>query len=275
MTKAYVIGHPIGHSLSPQIFNMFAAETGQLIDYQKQDIAPEDLLGEIAKLKQQSPIGWNVTIPHKEAMVSLMDQVDPAAQAVGAVNVVRHENGQLSGYNSDVIGFTEALAETGMDMAGKTAVLLGAGGAARATAYALGQMGAAEVVITNRNLNRAEQVATYMNGLFADTVYVAQSISNIDDDVDLYVNTTPLGMFTSPGCPKLPAHLNPKALAFDLVYKPTMSEFLQRCAARGLQTTNGLSMLAWQAVATYEIWFGPMANRQQIKEKLVQMLGKA
>jgi len=253
---AGIIGWPVTHSRSPRLHGYWLRELG--IDGAYIPLAvPPDRLG--AALKGLAALGFrgaNVTVPHKTGALEVCDSLDPAARAIGAVNtVVVGDDGTLAGSNTDAMGFLANLRqESGFVPAGKSAVVLGAGGAARAVAWALADAGAAAVSVVNRTLSRAEALAA----AFGDPL-TARPWSALADELaaaDLLVNATSPGM---QGAAPLDVDLTPlgaDAVVNDIVYTPLETQLLRQARDRGLNAADGLGMLLHQAVPGFERWFG-------------------
>jgi shikimate dehydrogenase len=269
-----VIGYPVSHSLSPEIFAFLASRLKRPLVYRRLPVMPEEL-PTFVKIAQLSQLfhGWNVTIPHKTELATYCDRLSPAAEAMGAVNVIAFRDGVLQGHNTDVIGIRETLAERKFKAKGCSSVVYGAGGAAIAAGFALGEAGAARVVIQNRTEANARQVCARLSRIFRKTRF--EATSNAQGDFDLYVNATPLGMEGFPPNALLPTRPKKGALAFDLIYKPARTSFLATAEDRGLKTLGGLDMLIWQAIGTWEIWFGPVKGKAGLKKALAKALAKA
>ncbi len=251
---AAVIGHPIAHSLSPDIFAFIARETGLPIDYRRLDIEPRRLRETVRVFREQPLfVGWNVTIPHKAAIAKLVDERSRAAELLGAVNVVRFTGGRLIGANTDVIGVEATLDQHAIDVRGRRAVVYGAGGAATAVGYVLGRRRAAEVAIVNRTAAHARRTARRLGAAFPRTRFVANPSASTE--ASLYVNTTPLGMRGFAQKSLLARDARRGAWAFDVVYRPEKTVFLRQARAQGLRTVGGLDMLIGQALGTYALWF--------------------
>lgn len=283
MKKAAVIGHPISHSLSPEIFAYLAKTLGQELEYSAVDVKPE-ALAEFIRSQRARPelVGFNVTIPHKEKLFDLLDSVSTEARSVGAVNVIEIKNEKWMGHNTDILGLQDSFQQTGVDLDGSTVIILGAGGAARAAAFAVAVEGAARVVICNRNLIKAVNIALDFNPVFSGTDFL--SVSDLHDfageSAELIIQATPLGMGASRssgddfvGAELFDALLSgPPGVAYDLVYRPEETEFLRLAKQKGFSTITGLSMLIGQALATWEIWFNPIPNRDEIFRALSERL---
>jgi shikimate dehydrogenase len=253
--KAFVCGHPVAHSRSPMIHSHWLQQFGIAGSYTAQDIAPDDLPTFLASFPEQGFVGGNVTIPHKEAAFALVAQRDEAAELIGAVNTLWRREGALHGGNTDAYGFAANLDDQAPCWAkSRSAVVLGAGGAARAVVFALQQRGISDVRIVNRTVERARELAYRFRG--GATGHSWNALADLLSDADLLVNTTSLGMHgedvTVPKLGNLPEH----AIVTDIVYVPLQTPLLAAAAARGLKTVDGLGMLLYQAVPGFERWFG-------------------
>lgn len=254
-TRAFVAGHPISHSRSPLIHGYWLRELGIAGSYERLDVAPADFPSFLSVLPDGPFAGGNVTIPHKEMAFDLVARRDPAAEAIRAVNTLWIENGTVVGANTDAYGFAanlDANARGWRDAS--SAVVLGAGGAARAIVHALQEAGIAEIRIANRTVPRARELAESFGGKVS-----AHSWTEADSlfaSADILVNTTSLGMA---GQPKLDVDLSllpDSAIVTDIVYVPLMTPLLRQAHERGLTTVDGLGMLLHQAVAGFQRWFG-------------------
>lgn len=249
---AGVIGWPVAHSRSPRLHGFWLNRYGIDGAYMPLPVRPEDFQTAVRGLVAAGFAGANVTIPHKEAAFAVCDRVDPFARAAGAVNTLVFEDGRITGRNTDGIGFLENLRQHGIDPAAGPALLLGAGGAARAIAAALRELGV-QVTLTNRTAERAEALAQALPGcqtLPWDRREAALSA------YALVVNTTSLGMS---GHGELVLDLNriaPTAAVSDIVYVPLETPLITAAKTRGLKTAPGLGMLLHQAVPGFAAWFG-------------------
>lgn len=281
--KAAVIGSPVTHSLSPAIFAQVSQHQKMALDYTSRDVLPQDLPAFIQELRHDPAfLGVNVTLPLKEAALKACDQLSAEAAAIGAVNVIHHHAGQLTGYNTDVMGIQKTLADQHFSVRHQTCLLLGAGGSARAMAYVLGKGHAQKVLIYNPRSQRGEILAQQFGALFPKTQFgVVATLKQVTEPIGLVVNTTPVGMHSTPAIK--PPHLSifqdlshvtfaPEALAFDVIYTPAMTPFLQRAVALGLTPIGGLGMLIAQALATWEIWNGKISQARKLHQLLQQQL---
>ncbi|MGC4024878.1 MAG: shikimate dehydrogenase [Mesorhizobium sp.] len=253
--RAFVCGHPIAHSRSPIIHNYWLEQHGLAGSYEAVDIAPTDFDAFANSLSQRGFVGGNVTIPHKEAAYRLVVHREAAAEQIGAVNTLWLKDGQLCGTNTDAYGFAanlDAFAPGWSNVS--VAVVLGAGGAARAIIHALQQRGIPDIRILNRTTARARELAdTFGTNVSAYDLY---GVDELVSDAGLVVNTTALGMDGDSGLPANPEYMPDAALVTDIVYLPLETPFLAAARQRGLRTVDGLGMLLHQAVPGFERWFG-------------------
>lgn len=272
--KAFVIGHPIAHSKSPMIHGHWIDLYGLDASYEAIDVAPENLAEFVEALRQGAFRGGNATIPHKEELIALCDEVDPLAEQIGAVNTLMVDEGRVRGSNSDYIGFLANLdAEApGWDEELETAIVLGAGGASRAILAALGMRGVKTIVLLNRNVARAQALASH----FGPQI-VAAGLSEFErfaPRAGLVVNTSSVGMngtrFTDFDLLALPAD----AVVNDIVYTPLITPLLADAAARQLRIVDGLGMLLHQAVPGFSDWFGVTPEvTSDLREKILKAMG--
>jgi len=261
-----LIGWPVEHSLSPAMHNSAFAALSLNWCYAPLPVHPERLGEAVAGLRAMSFVGANVTVPHKEAVMSYLDDVAPEAQAIGAVNTIAVRKG-LIGYNTDWRGFLTALSEGGDDAQGKRAVVLGAGGAARAVVYALAQVGA-QVTVLNRTLARAQALVKDFSPLFPALPLTLQTLEEQTAEAHLLVNATPVGTWPEvnqsiwPQGLTFPGHLT----VFDLVYNPRQTKLLRQAEAAGAKAIGGLGMLVHQGAAAFELWTGEKAPVETMYE---------
>jgi shikimate dehydrogenase len=259
-----LIGWPVGHTLSPAMHNAAAAALGLDYVYVPLPVRPERIEAALRGLPALGFRGVNVTVPHKEAVISYLDAVFPAAQDIGAVNTIAVTSEGLTGFNTDWTGFLTDLESRPLMLEGRPCVVLGAGGSARAVVYALLRAGG-DVTVLSRRVEQAEALAAHYNQVLADhTTVRAGRLSDIVDaahetDHPILVNTTPLGM-VGPNEDASPwpegAALPQRAFVYDLVYNPPRTPFLAQAAEARLPAANGLGMLARQAAEAFEIWTG-------------------
>ena len=252
-----LLGHPVAHSLSPAFQDAAFARAGIAARYALWDTAPGELPAAVARLRGAEYLGANVTVPHKEAVVALLDEVAPLAGRVGAVNTIVKRGALLRGENTDVGGFLAPLRERSADLPRWRGVVLGAGGAARAVALALLDAGIAALTIANRTPAGAEALVADLDEgrampLALDDARLADHLAG----ADLLVDATARGWHTAESTlpPAQLALLPRDALVYDLTYQPT--GLLRAAAARGLATLDGLPMLVEQGALAWQLWTG-------------------
>jgi shikimate dehydrogenase len=264
-----VCGWPVEHSLSPAMHNAAFRALGLDWRYLAFPVPPERLGEAVAGLRALGLKGANFTVPHKEALLRWVDELTPAARAIGAANTLSvAADGRLSAHNTDAAGFLRALGEAGFDPAGCRAVVLGAGGAARAVVYALAGAGA-QLTLLNRTPERAVQLAREFAGVNARATLVGaaleeEALRQAARVANLVVNTTTLGMWprveTTPWPDALP--FPRQALLYDLVYTPRPTQLMTQARAGGATAVDGLGMLVHQGAEAFTLWTGteaPMA----------------
>ncbi len=254
MKRAFVVGWPISHSLSPAIHGYWLKTYGADGEYRKEAVEPKDFAGFLTNLAAHGFCGGNITVPHKIEAHRLCDRRDAAAEAIGAVNTVWLDGERLAGSNTDAFGFLANLDSeaAGWDRSGP-AVVIGAGGAARAIVWALLQRGFEDIRIVNRTKTRASELAAAFPPASA---YGFEDLDHALEGAGLIVNASTLGM---KGAPPLVVDLSSaaeEATVCDIVYAPLETELLAKARRRGLKAVDGLGMLLHQAVPGFEIWFG-------------------
>jgi len=276
-----LIGYPLGHSLSPKIHTAALQACGFQGGYSLFPIHPDDrdgLKDLLARVRSGELHGLNVTIPHKQNVIELMDELTPAAQTIGAVNTIYLREGKLIGDNTDAAGFLADLkkfmAESPSPILGerlgvreKSAIVLGAGGSARAVVYALLNEGW-EVMIAARRIEQAHQLAdSFTNYQLHITTFDHQPLT-----FDLIVNATPLGMTPNTETSPLPDELSlpPNAFVYDLAYNPRETKLIKTARAQGLTAATGLGMLIEQAALSFEIWTGHIPPRDILYASVVE-----
>ncbi|KAF0182931.1 MAG: aroE [Nitrospirae bacterium] len=251
---AALLGHPVGHTLSPRMQNAAFRAAGLDCCYVAFDVQPSSLPDAVLGMRALGLLGANVTIPHKESVLALLDEVDSEAIFIGAVNTIVNREGRLCGYNTDGRGFMRSLADENIAAAGKQVLLLGAGGAARAVGYYLARE-AAELVIANRTPEKAQRLAADLEGLGAGVKGVSMTdIQNAVflDGMDIIINATSAGLNHSDP-PLIESSLfNERHVVCDLIYRDTPLILGARHA--GARTLTGRGMLLWQGVLAFELW---------------------
>jgi shikimate dehydrogenase len=260
--RAFIYGFPIAHSISPQIHNAAFAAVGLDVHYAAREVAPADLPGAMQDLRMADVVGANLTVPHKEAVLALVDGVADEVRLIGAANTVHQVGGRLMASNTDAPGFARALVEAGIIVGGGTAVLLGAGGSARAVAQALLSAGLERLVLANRHVERAYRLAADCAERFPaarlEPCPLAELAAQRLTGARLVVNTTTVGLHGDDS--PLAVDLVPASAAVvDIIYNPSRTRLLREAAAAGLPTLNGLPMLVHQAAIAWETWMGQPA----------------
>ncbi|MCL5959764.1 MAG: shikimate dehydrogenase, partial [Chloroflexi bacterium] len=225
----------------------------------------------------------NVTTPYKETVKRFLDVVDDGALEIGAVNTIVNRDGRLFGFNTDADGFARSLEESGYTGADKVAVVLGAGGAARAVGVSLMRAGARAITLVNRDRSRAQRMVEDLAKLDGESAlshgdYDRPGLERTLAECDLIVNATTVGMKHGPAADRspLPADLIPSGvLAFDLVYNPPRTRFIVEAEARGARTINGVSMLVYQGAISFELWTGKKAPVGLMFERVLEALDRA
>jgi shikimate dehydrogenase len=267
MTKFVgLIGNKLSHSISPQFQQAAFDYLGLDIRYEMWETAKDDLSKMVEGMRDASKVGANVTIPHKEAVLPLLDDVDNDARRIGAVNTVVNRGGRLTGYNTDASGFMRALRDDGaFSPRNKRVVLLGAGGAARAVGFALVDAGVRSLIILNRSVERGWALAWDLKVSATEVVALSWKDGNTLTalgECDLLVNCTSVGMKDGSGEGKSPLGIGliPKrALVYDVVYNPLETPLLAAAKKAGARTLGGLPMLVYQGAASFELWTGKSA----------------
>ena len=270
MTKYIgVIGYPLKHSVSPN-FQQAALDYCKLdMRYEAWEVKVDDLPSAINRLRQPQNLGANITVPYKETVLQFIDEVDGFASLVGAVNTVVNSDGRLAGFNTDAAGFLKALREDALfEPANKKALILGAGGAARAVSFGLLQEKVSALIVANRSLTKAASLAGALvkhvvnsNMKTEISVVPLQSadLATVVGQCQLIVNCTTVGMkhYSDEGQSPLAERLIPKdALVYDLVYNPSQTPLLRMAKAAGAKTIGGLPMLVYQGAASFKLWTG-------------------
>jgi shikimate dehydrogenase len=255
-----VFGHPIGHSLSPAMHNAAIEALGLDYVYVPFDVAPQDLEKAVEGVRALGIAGVNVTIPHKEAVMAFLDEIDQDALEIGSVNTIANRGGRLIGSSTDGPAFIRSLVETGYEPKGSKAVLWGGGGAGRAVAFALVKSGA-EVVVFDEAPGKAEKLAQDVRG--AMKADVARGESEFERAVDhlreanLLVNCTPVGMY--PNVDRMPVSedlLRADMTVYDVVYNPMRTRLLQAAEKKGARAVSGMKMFVYQGAISFTTWTG-------------------
>jgi shikimate dehydrogenase len=286
-TPYAVLGLPVSHSLSPNFQNAAFEHLKIPAKYYAIEVTEEQLPAAVSALKEKKFGGWNCTLPLKVKMAELVDEISPAAQVLGAVNTVLNENGRLTGFNTDAEGWVKAVREDFQaDVHDLRIMILGAGGTGRALAIQAALEKCERLVIVNRTLARAEELAGQLAPHFSpdrvlgprdrlmalpwDENLIAQELNQID----LLVNATSVGLKPSDP-PVIPLHiLQPHLLVYDTIYSPARTRLLGGASQAGARTANGVTMLLQQGAAAFAIWTGQSAPVPQMRVALERALAK-
>ena len=262
-SKLGIIGFPISHSISPVFQQAALDHLGVDATYQAWEVKPEEIGEFVDGLRSPGTLGINVTVPHKEAVIPFLDEVDDWATSAGAVNTIVNHDGKLTGHNTDGPGFLRALRESGsFSPRGKNVLVLGAGGAAKGVVLALTREGVGRFTIANRTLDRGQQLSRMArdNGLDAQAISLeADGLATAAASADLIVNCTTMGMSHGPdetGTPLQLASIPATALVYDLVYNPLETPLLRDAARAGAGTLGGIYMLVYQGADSFKYWTG-------------------
>ncbi len=274
-----LLGWPVSHSLSPLMQNAALQAAGIDARYVALPVRPEGIEEIVHQIRCGNYVGSNVTIPHKVAVAGLMDRLTREANICGAVNTIRVEKDRtLTGHNTDCLGAIRAVESDGATVKGKNCLIIGAGGAGRGVAVGCALAGAKRITILNRTLHNAnaivhalESSAELPRGIVWEAVELFEQgrSSNVDwNGVDVAFQVTRVGMDSSQGLPLDPALLPPHCHVLESIYAPLETEFLFRCRAKGLRTSDGLSMLLEQGAASFEFWFDVKPDRSVMRKAL-------
>jgi shikimate dehydrogenase len=263
-----VIGDPVAHSLSPQMQNVALKQCKIDMQYARFQVSTDDLGETLKQISELDFVGVNLTVPHKIKALSSIDDVDPDAKRIGAVNTIKIDNGNLLGFNTDGLGFSRAIREEfSVDLRDLRILVLGAGGAARAIALQCAKENCERLVIANRSIEKAKTLTDDLRNFFAGPKVLGpvarlQAIAWDEGafrfqiaNVDLIVNVTPLGLNRSDASPIPSRLLAPHLMIFDTIYSEERTPFISAAIGAGARAANGLSMLLHQGALAFELWF--------------------
>ena len=250
----YVIGHPIKHSKSPIIHTHWFEQYGIDAGYETFEIEPNNFDKDINHLKQNAD-GWNITLPYKQEMIPTLDKISKTAKEIGAVNTVYKKDDQLCGDNTDIVGIKKSLINHSdvKQWSDKKALIIGAGGAARSACLALKQMGVSSIYITNRTIEKAQNLKEEFD---LDAVVNWDEVNDNLSKFDVICQMSSVGLKNETRLPFDFRALKETCICFDAVYNPLETEFLKHANAKGCVTIDGLWMLLYQAAGAFELWFG-------------------
>lgn len=256
-TKMFcLLGNPVKHSFSPNIHNYLFEKYNVNGVYTCFDVEQSNLNKGIEGIKALGISGCNVTIPHKVRVINYLDEVNSNARLIGAVNTIKNEGGVLKGYNTDGVGFVKSILDKGYKLNNKRVMIIGAGGACRSIAVELASNNVLSINIRNRSEEKAKEIANIIQGNFQTRIsYSKEAINENDlDDIDILINTTPIGM-ESNLCP-IDESINPpkSLLVCDIVYKPHNTSLLKWAKKHNLEVIHGINMLINQGLHAFSIW---------------------
>ncbi|CAM3931688.1 shikimate dehydrogenase [Mesobacillus thioparans] len=269
-----VIGDPIGHSMSPAMHNDLFDFYGIHAVYMPFHVSKDNLEAAVKGLKALGVSGFNVTIPHKTDIMAYLDQIDPLAEAIGAVNTVKNENGLLTGYNTDGPGFVKGLEAMDADLDSRSALIIGAGGASRAIYFSMAQAGIQRIDLYNRTAGKAEELVSTCPFKVQSKALDRESAEKSLKDYQLIIQTTSIGM--SPDTEHLPLsaeNISQGAIVSDIIYNPLQTKFLQEASKKGAQIQNGVSMFVFQGALAFEKWTGIFPDIERMRANVLRNLG--
>ncbi|GKV66752.1 MULTISPECIES: shikimate dehydrogenase [unclassified Sporosarcina] len=268
-----VLGDPIAQSMSPVMHDQWFEEAGLHATYIPIHVQAETLEKAIVGLRTLGSGGWNVTVPHKQAIIPYLDEVDSSAERMEAVNTVyRTEGGRLIGANTDGRGFVKSLEEfTAQERVTGPVLVIGAGGAARGIAFALREAGYGPLYVTNRTVSKAEELASQMDGT---QVISTEEAERRLGEFGLVVQTTSVGMnFAQAGMPLDPKAVAKNAVVADIIYNPLETAFLQTARLAGARTMNGVGMFVHQGALAFEKWTGIYPDTKKMIDTITMKVG--
>lgn len=271
--KLCVIGDPVEHSKSPLIQNAMISALGIHYHYTRRLVRQGDTQAWLETARREGFAGFNATMPHKVALVPLMDELDEDARLYGAVNTVCIRGNCCIGHNTDGMGFYQALTDMGVEVPGRRITMLGAGGAAKAVALKLVQQGAGPITVCNRTPQKAEALCNLAKGRMSHVGFTGEALRQAARDCDILINCTSLGMTGTDSQFRdlsFLDELSPHAAVFDLIYSPAETELLRQASLRGLKSANGLGMLIYQAVFALEYFAGVKIDVKAMGEHVIK-----
>ena len=276
---AGIIGYPLSHTLSPSMHNFIYQKLGIDVEYKKWEISPNNLKSHIEKINNENFIGANITVPYKEKIVSLLDEIRNEAKFTGAVNTIVKNNNKLIGYNTDVYGIEQTLDIKLKNDVINNAVIFGAGGAAKAALFVLLQRGLNNLTIVNRTKSNAlKMISKFDNVNYDQTIITLNEKSQIKSaclSADLIINTTILGMKGSGYediSPIDSTFIDSNSVIFDMVYNPTKTQLIKIALERNANIIEGLNMLVYQAIKSIELWTGIRPSFDDMYSKCKEIL---
>ncbi len=283
MIKLGILGYPLGHSLSKVMHEAVLKELGLQGSYEIMETDPEDLIQKVKDIKRLDYTGFNVTIPFKVPMTMMIDDFDEVSNLAGCVNTVKvMPDKSLKGYNTDVYGFVSAINDAQKNIIkGKKAVIIGTGGAARAAAIGLCELGVKSVDFYTRNIVNASNMVNFLRSQFVNVSFNLKQVQSLSDlsDVAILVNATPIGMRgkamdLTPVDEKILKTMRLGSIVYDIVYNPRKTILLKEAQMAGLDTIDGCEMLIHQGAKAFEIWTGQKPPVSVMKIALLDSLAQ-
>lgn len=265
-----LLGHPLGHSMSPFIHQALFALSGRPQPYALHDVAPEDLKTQVPKLLAGQ--GFNITIPYKVEIIPFLTQLSEKAGLYQSVNTVEIKDGRYIGHNTDVDGFLHGIRSLGVELSQGPVLMLGSGGVANMIATEVVLAGSPlTIAVRKEDVKQAAALKERLLKIKPDAEIITCLLNEPNGSYRLLVNATPVGMYpNTQSCPVTPEIIRQAEAVFDLVYNPFETQLVQTAKSLGLPAGGGLSMLVWQAAVAHEIWFGDSFTDQQIQQVILQ-----
>ncbi len=265
-----LLGHPLGHSMSPFIHQALFALSGRPQPYALHDVAPEDLKTQVPKLLAGQ--GFNITIPYKVEIIPFLTQLSEKAELYQSVNTVEIKDGRYIGHNTDVDGFLHGIRSLGVELSQGPVLMLGSGGVANMIATEVVLAGSPlTIAVRKEDVKQAAALKERLLKIKPDAEIITCLLDEPNGSYRLLVNATPVGMYpNTQSCPVTPDIIRQAEAVFDLVYNPFETQLVQTAKSLGLPAGGGLSMLVWQAAVAHEIWFGDSFTDQQIQQVILQ-----
>lgn len=265
-----LLGHPLGHSMSPFIHQALFALSGRPQPYALHDVAPEDLKTQVPKLLAGQ--GFNITIPYKVEIIPFLTQLSEKAELYQSVNTVEIKDGRYIGHNTDVDGFLHGIRSLGVELSQGPVLMLGSGGVANMIATEVVLAGSPlTIAVRKEDVKQAAALKERLLKIKPDAEIITCLLNEPNGSYRLLVNATPVGMYpNTQSCPVTPDIIRQAEAVFDLVYNPFETQLVQTAKSLGLPAGGGLSMLVWQAAVAHEIWFGDSFTDQQIQQVILQ-----
>lgn len=269
-----VLGDPIGHSMSPMMHNDLFSYYNIDAAYLPFQVTSDRLNVAVEGLRALGARGFNVTVPHKSAIIPYLDKVDELAMNIGAVNTVVNEDGMLIGYNTDGPGFLRGLEGHIPSLSGQRVLIIGAGGAARAIYFTLAQKAPLSIDIANRTLEKAVNLTAECPFAVSSKAVSLEDAHQELNQYDLIVQTTMIGMYPKVSVqPVQLAKLKQQAMVCDIIYNPLETQFLQEAKRKGARVQNGIEMFVNQGALAFEKWTGIFPDVQRMRENVLKLLG--